>query len=94
MKIMESKTETTEVKSIEDILCNKCGKSLKHIAGKFACYEGTKLCGGFGYGSDKDGFDIEFDICDKCYDDFVGSFKHSPKEKEHRLSDMFKKLRS
>lgn len=91
LEVVVLKTETIEVKSIEDLLCDKCGKSLKHGTGEFACYEGTRLHGGFGYGSDKDGIEIEFDICDQCYDDFIGSFKHSPKEEEHNLADFFSK---
>jgi hypothetical protein len=67
-----------ETTIVDDILCNKCGKSTKHGNGKFSSFEGCRLKAGFGYGSIKDGDYEHFDLCDQCYVDFTKSFVLPP----------------
>lgn len=74
----EKKTKVVEYETIDDVVCNKCGKSVQTAWD--SCREGTRMCANFDYGSAKDGVIEEFDICDRCYDDFIATFKHKPKE--------------
>lgn len=77
METKHAESRTHEVVVVDDVLCNKCGKSTKN--GKdFIFFEGTRLTASFGYGSNKDGILEWFDICDKCYDEFVDTFIHKP----------------
>lgn len=70
-----------EVSILEDILCDKCGKSVKKGNDEHPVFEGTTLTASFGYGSNKDGLIECFDICDACYDDFTSTFIYKPTEK-------------
>lgn len=76
-------TKVVEYEPIEEVLCNKCGKSVRIVhttayGDEIVFYEGTRLTGDFGYGSNKDGVCEHFDLCDACYDDFISTFKHEP----------------
>jgi len=73
------KKKTIEVVTTDDTVCNKCGESMQIDMGTSSpFYSGTRLLASFGYGSDKDGLEEHFDICDSCYDNFIKSFKHEP----------------
>lgn len=79
MKIShEEKIERFE-EVIDDVLCNKCGKSMQISNYEYES-EGTRLFADFGYGSNKDGLMEEFHLCDDCYDQFIALFKHAPTE--------------
>lgn len=63
---------------IEDILCNKCGKSLKDEQGMN--YEGlveANFIGGF-YSKFGDMSKYKFSLCEECLDELFKSFKHDP----------------
>lgn len=55
------------------VKCNKCGKELKK--GNDMVLEGVcQLKIKWDYFSDKDGEIHAFDLCEKCYDEFVKTF--------------------
>lgn len=68
-------------KILKQVFCNKCGKELKVENGilKEGCFKSRQS---FDYFSDKDGIIQEFDLCEKCYDDFVETFQIPVSQKE------------
>ncbi len=58
---------------LEQVICNRCGKKLIVENGllKDAAYEGRQT---FGYFSEKDGVTHQFDLCEKCYDEWIREF--------------------
>ena len=79
MKITEEKTEERIVKynKTKEVLCNKCGKSMSvENYGDTLVLVGCSIEVIFPYGSNKDGDVHKFDLCDDCYDELVGAFKH------------------
>lgn len=80
MEKRHSEQRLQDVTILEDILCDKCGKSTKKGNGEYLFFEGTRLAASFGYGSNKDGLNEWFDICDSCYDEFTNTFLHKPTE--------------
>lgn len=63
----------TESKCLQEIVCNKCGRSIKVENGivKEGYFSANPS---FGYFSRKDGTGHSFDVCEMCYDDWVSSF--------------------
>ena len=62
------------------IICNKCGKEIALENGM--CFEDVlSVEKRWGYFSEKDNEIHQFDICESCYDEFVGTFQ-IPVEKE------------
>ena len=56
------------------IYCNKCGRAISmEDAVEKADY--IKIEKNWGYFSNKDNQEDEFDLCENCYDEFVASFK-------------------
>ena len=89
MRIEKKEQKTIEVTKTLDIVCNKCGKSLK--IDDFGCFEGGEVRVDFGYGSLKDGEIKKFEICDNCYDELISTFKHIPvEEHEPNIAKFFK----
>ena len=68
------KTEKYEVKEIEKIICNKCGKEIEVIRG-VAQEDFLEVNKRWGYFSNKDNQEDAFDLCEDCYDELVASFK-------------------
>lgn len=68
------KEQVKEVKEIEKIICNKCGREIQVLGGvpQEDVLEVTKR---WGYFSDKDNQVDRFDLCERCYDELVRSFK-------------------
>ena len=62
-----------ETKDIDKIICNKCGKE---IAVNHGCPTEDVLSVDkrWGYFSKKDNQVDSFDLCEKCYDEFVATF--------------------
>lgn len=57
-----------------DVVCNMCGKKLeKDKYGYFPDYFHGEMT--WGYNSRKDGRRDVFDLCEKCYDNFINGFK-------------------
>lgn len=63
-----------ETKAVERIFCNKCGKE---ISSKNNILEADVLSVDkrWGYFSNKDNEVHKFDLCEECYDEFVGTFQ-------------------
>ncbi|MEG0108910.1 MAG: hypothetical protein RR705_08670 [Lachnospiraceae bacterium] len=65
--------KTKEVKAVEKIFCNQCGKEIPVANGQpeqgvFSVdYE-------WGYFSNKDGEKHSFDLCEECYDKMIAGF--------------------
>ena len=57
--------KTIEVQRINDVLCDKCGKSI--FLDEYTT-EGSELFMSFGYGSDRDAQEYDIDLCDNCAD--------------------------
>lgn len=77
--MLKHKTVMEEVAYVEDIICNKCEKSLKDSSN--INYEGlVEADVAFGYGSDHFGdmTQIQFSLCEKCLHNLVATFKISP----------------
>jgi len=78
-----------------DILCNKCGKSLKRIISTCGQYNycglmeiTVKGC----YGSDplEDLKSYTFSLCENCLDELFKSFKLPVKEEDYSLTSDYK----
>lgn len=74
--------ETQEVEVVDDVICNRCGKSCRNADGFI---EMAPLRVRWGYGSSKDTEDHESHLCEQCYDEIVSGFKISPKVTEYLL---------
>lgn len=77
MKIVKKQTIENEV--VEDILCNRCGKSCKNQAGDFDGLIEAEVCGGYYSEKFEDGLRISFSICETCLVDIISNFKIAPK---------------
>ena len=67
-------TEFRETKEIGKIICNKCGREIPVVKGvpQEDVLEVEKR---WGYFSRKDNRIDHFDLCEKCYDEFVKGFQ-------------------
>lgn len=55
------------------VVCNRCGRELKVENGylKEGCFNAERS---FGYFSRRDGIRHRFDLCEDCYEKWIGSF--------------------
>lgn len=60
-------------KKLIQVVCNKCGRSLKVENGYLReyCFSADTV---FGYFSQKDGKKHHFDLCEDCYDELTAGF--------------------
>ena len=66
--------EVTEQKELKKMVCNCCGKELMVKGG--IVREGVFSAEySWGYFSEKDGETHSFDLCEECYDKWIGGFK-------------------
>lgn len=74
------KTEVTEVvEVVEDMLCNKCGNSLRSkITEEFYGLTETFVSGGFDSTHLKDMERLSFALCEGCLVEILETFKHPP----------------
>ena len=63
--------ETTE---ISKIICNKCGREIKAADGRLQ-EDVLSVDKRWGYFSEQDNQVDSFDLCEKCYDEFVATFR-------------------
>ena len=68
------KKDTIEVRELDKIICNKCGKEIEVIRG-VAQEDFLTVDKRWGYFSNKDNQEDAFDLCEDCYDELVASFK-------------------
>ncbi len=68
-------------KILEQVICNKCGRELTVKQGMLqeGIFEAKQ---NFGYFSRRDGVSHQFDLCEDCYDQLIGSFLVPVTEKE------------
>lgn len=59
---------------MDKIVCNKCGKEIK-IENNIVREDYLHIEKAWGYFSKKDKTTYQFDICEECVEEFVGSFK-------------------
>lgn len=65
------------VPMVVDVICNRCGESClphAHATG----FEHAAVDVAWGYNSNKDGTKQHWDLCEKCHDEFVATFKVPP----------------
>lgn len=62
-----------ETKEINKIFCNKCGKEIAMTHGRLE-EDVLSVDKRWGYFSNKDNQVDSFDLCEKCYDEFVATF--------------------
>ncbi|MDO4313599.1 MAG: hypothetical protein Q4C52_11005 [Eubacteriales bacterium] len=62
-----------ETKELSKIICNKCGKEIMAVNGRFE-EDVLSVDKRWGYFSEKDNQVDSFDLCEKCYDEFVATF--------------------
>jgi hypothetical protein len=82
MKEYSSKTVTSVESVVTKVICNCCGKDITYpdpVGAEHGCVLGASFKISFGYGSDKDGDEIDVDMCNKCLDKWIGTFVHLPK---------------
>lgn len=66
--------ETKEIKNVQKIICNKCGKEITVSNGHET--EGVfHVNYTWGYFSEKDGERHIFDLCETCYDALLKEFQ-------------------
>lgn len=75
------KYRAEEIEKLEKVICNGCGRELKIKNGylKEGCFSARH---GFGYFSRRDGLQHSFDLCEDCYEKWIGSFVIPVEEEE------------
>lgn len=68
------RVQTEETKTLEKIICNKCGKEIRIEKG-VPQEDYLEVSKRWGYHSRKDNEVECFDICEDCYDEFTGQFR-------------------
>ncbi|MDD3368924.1 MAG: hypothetical protein PHP50_08600 [Lachnospiraceae bacterium] len=70
-----------ENNKLQKVVCNQCGRELLVEDGilKEGCFHGDQK---FGYFSEKDGEEQEFDLCEICYDKMITGFQIPVTKKE------------
>mgnify|MGYP001590916277 CR=1 FL=1 len=84
--MIKTQNEMKEVKVVQDVICNKCGKSC--LGSVLTISSSTveeidfpivaQLNADWGYGSKKDGERHKSHLCESCYDEIVRSFLIEP----------------
>jgi len=62
-----------ETKEVSKIICNKCGREIQAANGRLQ-EDVLSVDKRWGYFSEKDNQVDSFDLCEKCYDEFVATF--------------------
>lgn len=63
-----------EMKQVEKIVCNKCGKEII-VKNGILVEDVLSVQKRWGYFSNKDNEVHEFDLCEECYDEWIETFK-------------------
>lgn len=67
------KNSTKEIKEINKVICNKCGKEIR-LAGGVPEEDMLEVEKRWGYFSGKDNRRDRFELCEECYDELLESF--------------------
>jgi len=77
MKETTTFTKTIQKEEVVSVTCNRCGRSEEgeHIehASDIETWQHY-----FGYGSTRDSEHHQFELCDKCYNEWISTFKYQP----------------
>jgi len=77
-------TETHEVVVIDDVICNKCGKSIRYVPNNMGAsifaLEYVTVDHSWGYNSNKDMSTQQVHICEPCWDSFCATLAVPPTE--------------
>ena len=79
------KKERKEVEVVDDVICNKCGCSMKISesgSDEFYGLVGAVVCGGYFSEELEDGVKYSFDLCEKCLKEMFKEFKVKVDEEE------------
>jgi len=89
-----TKTKNVEVEYTDDIICNKCGNSLKHLIStdnppsfNYCGLEEAIVHGTYGSDPLEDCTDYIFSLCEKCLYELFNTFKIPVKEQSYSLGD-------
>jgi hypothetical protein len=66
-----------------DIICNRCGKTETITKKGFEEDQFHDINLIFGYGSNYDGEQLSFTLCEDCVVEYVKTFKYQPKKIEY-----------
>lgn len=64
---------TKEIQDINKVICNKCGKEIAVLNGRFT-EDVLRVEKRWGYPSKKDNEVHVFDLCEACYDEITAAF--------------------
>ena len=64
------KNSTKEIKEINKVICNKCGKEIR-LAGGVLEEDMLEVEKRWGYFSGKDNLRDRFELCEECYDELL-----------------------
>lgn len=67
---------------VVDVICNKCGESCRPHAHAIN-FEHANVDVSWGYDSGKDGDHDHWDVCERCYDEIVATFKLPPTKRDY-----------
>jgi len=75
-----TKEEPTTKAVLDDVICNRCGKSCKAGGNDLNNIYFAKCVarGGFGSPCLVDGYEYTFEVCEGCFIDIAKAFKHPP----------------
>lgn len=71
------------MKREQDVFCNMCSKKIRKKQ-DIPMEEFVSVKKTWGYFSEKDGMTQEFDLCEKCYDEFVCRFQIPVEQTEEK----------
>jgi len=75
--MIKTHIETKEYEAVDDVICNKCGKSCKTNCGNFEGIIEYTFMGGYdSYLGDQRVF--TFSMCEHCIEKMFETFMHSP----------------
>jgi hypothetical protein len=63
-----------ETKAVEKIICNKCGREIL-VRNEIPDEDVLDVRKRWGYFSEKDNEVHSFDICERCYDEWIQTFR-------------------
>ena len=90
MKVYKKTTKQVEI--VDDIICNKCGESLKVFLGNTGVHDfygmaEVTVSGGYESEHIEDLTEYSFALCEKCLVELFKSFKIPVEEKEYLIGE-------
>lgn len=69
-----------ETKEVSKIICNKCGREITAVGGRLQ-EDVLSVDKRWGYFSEKDNQVDSFDLCERCYDEWISTFLLPPERR-------------